>query len=222
MTVAEALPGGGWYSKILIAHLGEDGTLIGAHYPDDLWARFGFGDEWVAKRIEGTANWVTTAEEWGVEGASLASTLLTAMPEDATGSVDAVLFIRALHNLNRFSADADYMDKTLAETFRVLKPGGVVGVVQHRAPEDAPDASATGDRGYLKESAIIAAFEAAGFELAATSDVNANPKDQPGAESIVWRLPPSLSGTEEGTPERAAMEAIGESDRMTLKFVKPS
>lgn len=222
MTIAEALPGGGWYSKILIPYLGEEGTLIGAHYPDDLWPRFGFGDEWVAKRIEGTANWITTAEEWGAEGATLASTVLTDMPEEASDQVDAVLFIRALHNLNRFSADGDYMANTLAETFRVLKPGGVVGVVQHRAPEDAPDESAMGQRGYLKESAVIAAFEAAGFELAASSDINANPKDQPGAESIVWRLPPSLNGTEEGTPERAAVEAIGESDRMTLKFVKPA
>lgn len=222
MTVAEALPGGGWYSKILIPYLGEEGTLIGAHYPNDLWPRFGFGEEWSAKRVEATANWLTTAEEWGAEGATLASTILTDMPEDASGQVDAVLFIRALHNLNRFSTDADYMDKTLAETFRVLKPGGVVGVVQHRAPEDAPAESAMGQRGYLKESDIIAKFEAAGFTLASKTSLNANAKDMPGAESIVWRLPPSLNGTEEGTPERTAMQAIGESDRMTLKFVKPA
>ncbi len=224
MTVAEALPGGGWYSKILLAYLGEEGTLIGAHYPDDLWPQFGFGDEWVAGRVEATANWPTQAAEWNVEGAgNIGSTVLTAMPEAATGQVDAVLFIRALHNLNRFTSEEnDYMGDTLAETYRVLKPGGVVGVVQHSGPEGNEDDWANGSNGYLKESAVIAAFEAAGFELAGSSDVNANPADVPGNEDFVWRLPPSLSGTEEGTPERAAMEAIGESNRMTLKFVKPT
>ena len=195
MTVAEALPGGGWYSKILIPYLGEEGTLIGAHYPDDMWARFGMDEERVAARIERTAKWVEFAQEWEVEGASLASTILTDMPEDATGKVDAVLFIRALHNLNRFSAETDYMDKTLSETFRVLKPGGVVGVVQHRAPEDAPEESAMGQRGYLKESDVIAKFEAAGFRLAAKSTVNANENDKPGVEDVVWRLKPSLGTT---------------------------
>ena len=223
MTVAEALPGGGWYSKILISYLGEEGTLIGAHYPDNLWPMFGFGEEWAAGRGEATANWPTQAAEWGVDGAAIGSTVLTAMPEDASGQVDAVLFIRALHNLNRFTSEEnDFMGDTLAETYRVLKPGGVVGVVQHSGPEGNSDEWATGANGYLKESAVIAAFEAAGFELAASSDINANADDVPSNEDFVWRLPPSLSGTEDGTPERAAMEAIGESNRMTLKFVKPA
>jgi len=224
MTVAEALPGGGWYSKILMAYLGEEGTLIGAHYPDDLWPQFGFGDEWVATRIEATANWPNQAAEWNVAGAgAIGSTLLTAMPEEASGQVDAVLFIRALHNLNRFTSEEnDYMGDTLAETFRVLKPGGVVGVVQHSGPEANSDEWADGSNGYLKESAVIAAFEAAGFELAGSSDINANSADVPTNEEFVWRLPPSTASTEEGTPEREAMDAIGESNRMTLKFVKPA
>ena len=103
-----------------------------------------------------------------------------------------------------------------------MKPGGIVGVVQHSGPESNSDEWATGANGYLKESAVIAAFEEAGFELAATSDINANEADVPSNEAFVWRLPPSLSGTEEGTPERAEMEAIGESNRMTLKFKKPA
>ncbi|MHA7899149.1 MAG: class I SAM-dependent methyltransferase [Henriciella sp.] len=224
MTVAEALPGGGWYSKILLAYLGEEGTLIGAHYPDDLWPQFGFGDEWTAQRVEATANWPTQAAEWAVPGAgNIASTTLTNMPDAATGQVDAVLFIRALHNLNRFtSEETDYMGDTLAETYRVLKPGGIVGVVQHSGPETNSDEWADGSNGYLKESAVIAAFEAAGFELAGSSDVNANPADVPTEEEFVWRLPPSTASTEEGTPERAAVEAIGESNRMTLKFRKPA
>lgn len=224
MKVAEALPGGGWYSKILLPYLGEDGVLVGAHYPDELWSLFGFGDEWAATRVEGTANWPDQAAEWEIDGAAkIKSYQLTKMPEDASGKLDAVLFIRALHNLNRFSSgDTDYMGDTLAETYRVLKPGGIVGVVQHEAPEANSDAWADGSNGYLKEAAVIAAFEAAGFELEASSDINANPADVPSEDEFVWRLPPVLVGTEEGTPERAAYEAVGESNRMTLKFRKPA
>ncbi|NQY40092.1 MAG: class I SAM-dependent methyltransferase [Henriciella sp.] len=223
MTVAEALPGGGWYSKILISYLGDEGKLIGAHYPDDLWGKFGFGEEWAATRVERTANWPTQAAEWGVEGAGIASTYLTAMPEDASGQVDAVLFIRALHNLNRFTdEETNYMGDTLSETFRVLKPGGIAGVVQHSGPETNSDEWANGSNGYLKKSAVVAAFEAAGFEYVGSSDVNSNAADVPSEEEFVWRLPPSRSGTEEGTPERAAYDAIGESNRMTLKFRKPA
>lgn len=224
MVVAEALPGGGWYSKILLPYLGEDGVLVGAHYPDDLWGRFGFGDEWTATRVEGTANWPNQAAEWGIEGgAKIKSVQLTQMPAEADGKLDAILFIRALHNLNRFTSDeTNYMGDTLTEAFRVLKPGGIVGVVQHSAPESNSDEWANGGAGYLKEAAVIAAFESAGFELVGSSDLNANPKDVPSEEEIVWRLPPVLNGTEEDTPERAAVEAIGESNRMTLKFRKPA
>ena len=224
MKVAEALPGGGWYSKILMPYLGEEGVLVGAHYPDELWPLFGFGDEWAATRVESTANWPEQAAEWGIENSSkIKSVQLTKMPEEATDKLDAVLFIRALHNLNRFSGgDTDYMGDTLAETYRVLKPGGIVGVVQHSAPDANSDEWADGSNGYLKEAAVIAAFEAAGFELEASSDMNANANDVPSEEEFVWRLPPVLVGTEEGTPERAAYEAVGESNRMTLKFRKPA
>ncbi|MEO1552667.1 MAG: methyltransferase [Pseudomonadota bacterium] len=224
MVVAEALPGGGWYSKILLPYLGEDGALVGAQYPDELWGRFGFGDEWTARQTESSANWPTQAAEWGIEGAAkIESYQLTMMPEEADGKLDAVLFIRALHNLNRFSNDeTPYMGDTLTEAYRVLKPGGIVGVVQHSAPDSNSDEWANGSNGYLKEIAVITAFEAAGFEFAGSSDINANPNDVPTEEEFVWRLPPSLSGTEEGTPERAAYEAVGESNRMTLKFRKPA
>ena len=223
MTVAEALPGGGWYSKIIMPYLGEEGTFAGAHYPDDLWARFGFGEEWAAKRVESTAKWPMQVEEWGVENSpAVASYKLTEMPAELEGSMDAILFIRALHNLNRFNADAGYMDATLSEAYKALKPGGIVGVVQHSGPETNSDEWASGANGYLKKSAVVAAFEAAGFELVGESDINENPNDVPTEEEFVWRLPPSLNGTEEGTPERAAVEAIGESNRMTLKFQKPA
>ena len=223
MTVAEALPGGGWYSKILLPYLGPEGKLVGAHYPDDMWPRFGFGEEWANTRIEASNNWTTTAAEWGVEnGAKLADYKLTEMPNEMAGKLDAVLFIRALHNLNRFNADGGYMDAALAETYKALKPGGIVGVVQHNAPEANSDEWANGSKGYLKKAYVISKFESAGFELVDSSDINANPKDVPTEEDFVWRLPPTTAGTEEGTPERAAVEAIGESNRMTLKFRKPA
>ncbi len=223
MTVIEALPGGGWYSKILLAYVGPDGKLIGAQYPDGLWAKLRPDDaEWAAQRIEASANWPVTASEWAVPGAAeIGSYSMTAAPEALAGTADAVLFIRALHNIHRFNAETGWMDAAIAEAFDLLKPGGVVGVVQHRAPESNADEWASGRAGYLKQSRIIEAFEAAGFVLDATSELNANPDDKPGETDIVWRLPPSLATTEEGTPERAAMEAIGESDRMTLRFVKP-
>lgn len=223
MKVAEALPGGGWYTKILLPYLGEDGVLVGAHYPDELYPLFGFGEDWANARIESTATWPERAAEWGIEnGAKIKSVQLTKMPESADGKLDAVLFIRALHNLNRFSGgDTDFIGATLAETHRVLKPGGIVGVVQHAAPDANSDEWANGSNGYLKKAAVIAMFEAAGFVLEDSSDINVNLADVPTEEEFVWRLPPSLSGTEEGSDERAAYQAVGESNRMTLKFRKP-
>lgn len=221
MTVAEALPGGGWYSKILIPYLGAEGKLVGAHYPDDLWANFGFPEERTKAFIARSDGWVASTAEWDVSGASVSDYKITNLSDDMAGTTDAVLFIRALHNLNRFNDKGGYMDKAVNEAFTMLKSGGIVGVVQHEAPESNPDDWTDGSRGYLKKSTVIAAFEAAGFELVGDSDINANAADVPGEGDIVWRLPPSFNGTEEGTPERAAMAAIGESNRMTLKFRKP-
>ncbi|MFM7784669.1 MAG: methyltransferase, partial [Gammaproteobacteria bacterium] len=108
----------------------------------------------------------------------------------------------------------------LADIRTLLKPGGIVGVEAHRAPESAPDAWASGEQGYVKQSAVIAAFQTAGFELVGSSEMNANPKDQPTEQDSVWRLPPSLATSKDDPELRAAMQAIGESDRMTLKFRK--
>ena len=110
--------------------------------------------------------------------------------------------------------------QALASVRGMLSPEGMVGVVQHRLPESAPAEGSDGSRGYLKQSEVIAMFEEAGFELVDSSEINANPKDKPGAEDVVWRLPPSLRGSKDDPEKRAAMEAIGESDRMTLLFQK--
>jgi predicted methyltransferase len=220
-TVIEALPGEGWYSKILVPYLGKNGHLIGVDYSLEMWPEFGpWGSsaEFIESRKAWPAKWSGDAKGWGGnDGASAAAYTFADLPADLTGKVDAVLFIRALHNLARFDAKGQYLQKALAETHRVLKPGGVVGVVQHAMAEDKPDAWTTGERGYLKRSAIIEIMTKAGFEFVAENDINKNPKDDPQDGDNVWRLPPSLNGTDE---QKAKNAQIGESNRVTLLFKK--
>lgn len=223
MTVAEALPGGGWYSKILIPYLGNEGHIIGIDYSLNMWPKFGgFANaEFLEKKKGWAAEWVEGAQVWraGSEGGISAFTF---GGRDAAmdGTVDAVLFIRALHNLSRFEDDGGFLTQALADSHALLKSGGIVGVVQHQGPEGNDDSWAKGSNGYLKKSQLIARFEAAGFKFVQDSNVNENPKDVPSNEDIVWRLPPSL-GTSTDNPElKSKMEAIGESNRMTLLFKK--
>ncbi|MEN7343119.1 MAG: methyltransferase [Pseudomonadota bacterium] len=223
MTVVEALPGGGWYSKILLPYLGSEGKMIGVDYALDMFSLFGFfSDEALEKKKTWTTDFVAGAEEWrGESGAPVEAFVFGSMPEDYAGSADAVLMIRALHNLNRFEAEGGYLTTALSDAFTVLKPGGTLGVVQHQAAEDMPDDWANGSNGYLKQSAVIAAAEAAGFVFVEASDINQNPDDQPTADDMVWRLPPTLATSREDETLREEMTAIGESNRMTLKFSKP-
>jgi len=219
-TVVEALPGEGWYSRILLPYLGAEGRLIATDYSLDMWPEFGgfATPEFIAQRKAWPAQFAIDAKTWGgANGAKAEAYTFANMPAELTGKVDAVLFIRALHNLARFDAKGNYLKQALAETYRVLKPGGVVGIVQHAMAEDKPDAWADGSRGYLKRSYLISAMTAAGFEFVGESDINKNPKDDPQADDNVWRLPPSLNGTEE---QKAKNAAIGESNRVTLLFRK--
>lgn len=223
MTVLEALPGGGWYSKVLIPYLGTDGQLIGADYDIAMYPLFGFFDEeFVNKKKTWVADWTAEAAAWNIaDGAPVSAFVFGSMPDSLDGSADVVLFIRALHNLNRFEEHGAYLTTAISEAFRALKPGGILGVVQHHARDDKSDVFALGDHGYLKKSAVISHMESAGFELLGEIDVNANPADQPGDDDIVWRLPPTLMGSEDNPEARAAVQAVGESNRMTLKFRKP-
>ncbi len=224
MKVMEALPGGGWYTKILMPYLGADGKLMGGQYPDAIWPIiFPDGDEErIAMFMARSAGWKDQAKEWvGDDGPKVGSYQMTTLAEDKANKIDAALFIRALHNLHRSEADDAFMSKTIAETYRLLKPGGVVGVVQHRAPETNSDEWADGNAGYLKQSVVIKAFEDAGFTLVGTSEINANANDVPSEDDFVWRLPPTRAGAETDE-QKAAVNAIGESDRMTLKFMKPA
>ncbi|MCF6275511.1 MAG: methyltransferase [Robiginitomaculum sp.] len=222
MTVLEALPGGGWYTKILLPYLGPEGRLEAGHYPDDMWKNIRADKDWIAARVEDTRIWPEKAAGWNIENAaSIGSFSFSEMPSRMDGTVDAVLFIRTLHTLNQFEEKTGYFSATVSDAYRALKPGGVLGVVQHRAPVAKTDAWANGSHGYLKQDYMIKAFEDAGFIFEAASEINANPNDKPTADDVVWRLPPTLATTKENTPERAAILAIGESDRMTLRFRKP-
>ncbi len=221
MVVAEALPGGGWYSRILANYLGPEGTLYGVNYVDRMWPLFGFlTEETIARRIALTKGFPKQVREYTDNGIKAEGFTFGTVPTGIAGTVDRVLMIRALHNLNRFEAQAGTRSQALSAVRAMLKDDGLVGVVQHRLPESASDDKADGSRGYLKQSTVIALFEEAGFELVDQSEINANPKDQPGPEDVVWRLPPSYSGTGEDPAKRAAVAAIGESDRMTLLFRK--
>lgn len=220
MTVVEVLPGGGWYTDILVSYLGAGGALIGADYPLDMWPNFPFvTDEFMAERRNWPQEW--PAQRRREDGAEVLAARIGGLVDDLNGSADAVLFIRALHNLNAFEGKGGFRSAALADAWSVLKPGGVVGVVQHRAPKGRPDDWANGSRGYLNRDALVANFQAIGFELAAESDINRNPKDVPAEDEVVWRLPPSLSGSDDDAELRAKYEAIGESNRMTLLFRKP-
>lgn len=222
MTVVDTLPGGGWYAKILLDYLGPEGKVVGADYSAEMWTLFGQFSPPPEETANWASDWVAEAEGWrDDDDAELAAFAYGSVPDDMAGTADAVLVIRALHHFNRFEDDGGYLTSALADMDKVLKPGGIIGVVQHRAPDGASDEWATGDNGYLKESQVIAAFEAAGFALVDSSEINANPNDQPTEEDFVWRLPPTLATSREDAALKAEMEAIGESDRMTLKFRKP-
>nr|WHW29602.1 putative class I SAM-dependent methyltransferase [uncultured bacterium] len=225
MKIGEALPGGGWYTKILLPYLGANGQLIGIDYAYDMWPNFGgfANEEFMVKKKTWPASWTETAEAWrGEHGATVSAATFATIPKDSAGTLDAILFIRAMHNLARFEDKGQYLTEAIKASYDALKAGGIVGIVQHEARADRPDSWADGSNGYLKKSFLISAMQAAGFEYKGDSDINANPRDQAGEGDFVWRLPPSLSGVGEDEALKAKMLEIGESNRMTLKFRKPS
>lgn len=222
MAIGEALPGGGWYTKILAPYLGEDGKLVGIDYTIDMWSEFGFANEaFIETKKKWPAEFVVKSAEWAPEnGPEITGRTFGTPAGEMTGTLDAILFTRALHNLSRFQTEGQYLTQAMKNSHNLLKTGGLVGVVQHRAPADWDDSSANGSAGYLKQANVIAAFDAAGFDFVKSSEINANPKDQPAAGDGVWRLPPSLNGVGDDAALKAERIAIGETDRMTLLFKK--
>ncbi|MDJ0922169.1 MAG: hypothetical protein QNI84_13665 [Henriciella sp.] len=218
-TVVEIWPGGGWYSNVLAPYLALDGgTLIAAH-----WDPAVFEGERKAT-IEGRiadymAKYAADPETFGT--VELSAFSAESGPLAEAGSVDAVLTFRNVHNW----MSGDYTAKFFTDAYAALKPGGTLGVVEHRLPSSA-EQDPRGSSGYVHEDFVKSLAAAAGFEFAASSEVNANPADTADHPFGVWTLPP-VSRTEDregNTPEGfdpAIYTAIGESDRMTLKFVKP-
>lgn len=202
-TVLEMYPGGGWYTELLAPVLRERGKLLVTSADPN-------GDP----------------ESYGVKRAKELDALLGAHPEvfdkvekviiddknlklGAPGSVDMVVVFRSLHGwVNGGSAE-----KHLAAIFEVLEPGGIFGIVGHRANEGQEPKG-----GYLPESMVVDLIKSAGFEPAGRSEVNANPNDTKDYPKGVWTLPPNFA---EGDVDRDKYAAIGESDRFTLRFVKP-
>jgi predicted methyltransferase len=196
-TVLEYQPAGGWYTEILAPLLNAKGTFYAAQ---------GAGAGYDRLKAKLDADPATYGKVKLVPW----SAPLTAVP---AGSVDTLLTFRNVHNM--------VMGGTEAATFKafydVLKPGGTLGIVDHRLPEDR-DTAQEKSSGYLKVSTVRRLAEAAGFQYVGASEVNANPKDTANWEKGVWTLPPVLTN---GDVDRAKYLAIGESDRMTLKFRKP-
>jgi predicted methyltransferase len=200
-TLVEIWPGGGWYTEILAPLVAESGTY---------WAVG--GDRQLA-----SAKAMITRDP-----ATYGKLRFAAFPAGAgearvpEGSADVVLTFRNVHNW--IMPNPPFADEAFRQMYAMLKPGGTLGVVEHRLPESA-DSALEKKTGYIKVSTVRRLAEGAGFRFVAESEINANPADTKDHPNGVWSLPPTLRG---GAVERDRFLAIGESDRMTLKFVKPA
>lgn len=218
MTVMEIWPGGGWYTEVLAPAIRHHGQFIVAGYdtdvPDQPAYRYRLQMELLDKfsARPDIYDQVATVPYSPPESASLGD----------AGSIDLIVTFRNAHG---WIGDG-IADSVFAEFARVLKPGGILGVVQHRAADDA-DPVKSAETGYVPEAAVIALAKRAGLYLEARSEVNANPADSRDHAGGVWSLPPGLALCREMEDEAEAAActakylAIGESDRMTLRFRKP-
>ncbi|MDJ0979065.1 MAG: hypothetical protein QNI87_11095 [Erythrobacter sp.] len=215
MTVAEFSPGGGWYTRVLAPYLTPEGKYIAFNGDSE-------GRAYRTRAQEARAKGWTerfkagVAEMVGAKPDAVTAFEIDEMPDGVEGTVDRVLIFRSMHGLNI----GNTADDVLKAARKMLKDDGMVGVVQHMAPEGASyDDYGARQRGYMRKEDVVAIFAANGFELAAESDINANPEDPADWENGVWTLPPVLA-TGESDPRRAEYLAIGESNRMTLLFKK--
>lgn len=208
MKVGEYAPGGEWYSRLLGLYLGPQGRLVGLYFnpvsgPFDEKAQAGIR--------AGAAKYPADIAGWsGIAADRFAGMTLENVPDTEKGTFDRILIMRMMHNLMRWNT-ADSEIKAMRE---LLKPGGMIGIEQHRARPDAPYSYADGSKGYLREADVIKLMEINGFELVGSADYNANPKDTANHPQGVWEMPPSLR------TKREDLKGLGESDRMTLLFRK--
>lgn len=206
MTVVEIYPGGGWYTEILAPYLKGRGRLYAASWEKDAKR------ENIRKALHRYHEKLAARPD--VYGDVVVTELSPSKTEIApAGTADMVLTFRNIHNWMKRGYDHIVFEAM----YRALKPGGVLGVVEHRGdPKVWPDPQALS--GYVNQEDVIDMAKTAGFELLVTSEINANPKDTRNHPKGVWTLPPSLRLKDQ---DRAKYLAIGESDRMTLKFIKP-
>ncbi|MEP7349546.1 MAG: methyltransferase [Sphingorhabdus sp.] len=208
--IGEYAPGGKWYTRILGRYVNEKGKFSGLY--------FGTNTHFNETQKEGIAADVVkfpadVAKVTGRPETDFSAFSLSAMPEGVKGTYDRILIMRMMHNIMRWNiADAEI--KAMRD---LLKDDGLIGIEQHRAKANAPYSYTDGNKGYLREADVIRFMEINGFELAGTSEANANPKDSSNWPDGVWTLPPALTLKDK---DKAKYEAIGESDRMTLLFKK--
>jgi len=210
MTVVEIWPGGGWYTKILAPYLKSGGGVYIAAQRDPNSS---------PRAAEAVQKFKDAYADAALYGAIEVSVLGEGADIAPAGTADVVLTFRNVHNWT----SAGQAEGNFKAFYRALKPGGVLGVVEHRANEGAPEDP---NSGYVRESTAKSLAAAAGFEFVEASEINANPADTKDHPFGVWTLPPvrrssEASGQEDPNFDRAKYDAIGESDRMTLKFIKP-
>ncbi len=212
MKVGEYAPGGEWYSRLLGLYLGPKGKLVGLYFDPTSGA---FNEKSQQGIREGAAKYASDIATWSGQPAErFTAYTLDAVPAAEKGTFDRILIMRMMHNLMRWNI-ADREVKAMRD---LLKPGGMVGIEQHRAKPDAPYSYTDGSKGYLREKDVIAFMELNGFEYVGSSAANANPKDPANWPGGVWTLPPAMSGAKD--EDKARLQGIGESDRMTLLFRK--
>lgn len=204
-TVVEVWPGGGWYTEILAPFLRERGRLYAAQLDPA-------AGDYARGIVEGYRTKLASRPD--LYDRVTVTTLAAGAKEPIApaGSADLVVTFRNLHNWMMFGTERE----ALSAMHTALKPGGILGIVEHRGDPKVPqDPKALS--GYVNEAFAIELIESAGFELIERSEVNANPKDAKNYEKGVWTLPPTLAA---GEQDRARYASIGESDRFTLKFRK--
>lgn len=206
LTVVEIWPGRGWYTEILAPLLADEGTLYAAHFPQQTAVEF------YQKNRAAFAQQLADRPEL-YQAVQLIDFDPAAPASGPDGEADRVLTFRNVHNWLK----AGSAEQAFKQFYQMLKPGGVLGVVEHRA---RPGTSLEDmiSSGYVTEDKVIELAASAGFVLEERAEINANSKDSTVHPAGVWTLPPSLRL---GDTDREQYVAIGESDRMTLKFRKP-
>lgn len=208
-TVVEIWPSGGWWTEILAPYFRDCGQYIAAGYALDANRTPGW-----RKRIQNDYNAWLTGDPDRFNQVYFANLSIPERPDIAPpGSADRVLTFRNVHNW----MNGDYAPAVFDSMFAALKPGGLMGLVEHRADPGTPLETML-ESGYITEAKVITMAADAGFELVGQSEINSNPKDSKDHPQGVWSLPPSFRG---GEDTREKYQAIGESDRMTLLFRKP-